>query len=99
MYVKHVSSRLRAQLVVVMAIAACLFFSPFVTKAYADGTFEITDWLSGYGSSSLQYIYSNNKAAMDAASTWSFSGSRVTIGANSGSSIQDFTVPTEHVPG
>ena len=94
MYVKHAPSRLRAQFAVVMAIAACLFFSPFVTKAYADGTFEITDWLSGYGSSSLQYIYSNNKAAMDAASTWSFSGSRVTIGASSGSSIQDFTVPT-----
>ena len=94
MYVKHVPSRLRAQFAVVMAIAACLFFSPFATKAYADGTFEITDWLSGYGSSSLQYIYSNNKAAMDAASTWSFSGSRVTIGASSGSSIQDFTVPT-----
>ena len=94
MYVKHVPSRLRAQFAVVLAIAACLFFSPFTTKAYADGTFEITDWLSGYGSSSLQYIYSNNKAAMDAASTWSFSGSRVTIGAGSGSSIQDFTVPT-----
>ena len=62
MYVKHVPSRLRAQFAVVLAIAACLFFSPFTTKAYADGTFEITDWLSGYGSSSLQYIYSNNKA-------------------------------------
>ena len=94
MYVKHVPSRLRAQFAVVMAIAACLFFSPFTTKAYADGTFEITDWLSGYGSSSLQYIYSNNKTAMDAVSTWSFSSSRVTIGASSGSSIQDFTVPT-----
>lgn len=94
MYVKHAPSRLRAQFAVVMAIAACLFFSPFVTKAYADGTFEITDWLSGYGSSSLQYIYSNNKAAMDTASTWSFSGSRVAIGAGSASSIQDFIVPT-----
>lgn len=94
MYVKHTLGKLRAQFVVVMAIAACLLFSPFVTKAYADGTFEITDWLSGYGYSSLQYIYSNNKAAMDAASTWSFSGSRVTIGAGSASSIQDFTVPT-----
>lgn len=94
MYVKHALGKLRAQLVVVMAIAACLFFSPFVTKAYADGTFEITDWLSGYGYSSLQYIYRNNKAAMDAASTWSFSGSRVSIGAGSASSIQDFTVPT-----
>lgn len=94
MYVKHALGKLRTQLVVVMAIAACLFFSPFVTKAYADGTFEITDWLSGYGYSSLQYIYRNNKAAMDAASTWSFSGSRVSIGAGSASSIQDFTVPT-----
>ena len=94
MYVKHVSSRFHAQLVVVMAIAACLFFSPFTTKAYADGTFEITDWLSGYGYSSLQYIYRNNKAAMDAASTWSFSGSRVSIGEGSASSIQDFIVPT-----
>lgn len=94
MYVKHAVNRLHTQLVVVMTIAACLFFSPFATKAYADGTFEITDWLSGYGYSSLQYIYSNNKTAMDAASTWSFSGSRVTIGASSGSSIQDFTVPT-----
>lgn len=94
MYVKHALGKLRTQLVVVMAIAACLVFSPFVTKAYADGTFEITDWLSGYGYSSLQYIYRNNKAAMDAASTWSFSGSRVSIGAGSASSIQDFTVPT-----
>lgn len=94
MCVKHALSKQHARLVIVMAIAACLFFFPFATKAYADGTFEITDWLSGYGYSSLQYIYSNNKAAMDAASTWSFSGSRVAIGAGSASSIQDFTVPT-----
>lgn len=71
MYIKHALSKQHAWLAVVMAIAACLFFLPFATKAYADGTFEITDWLSGYGYSSLQYIYSNNKAAMDAASTWS----------------------------
>lgn len=94
MYVKHAFSKQYARLVVAVAIAACLFFLPFATKAYADGTFEITDWISGYGYSSLQYIYSNNKAAMDAASTWSFSGSRVAIGAGSASSIQDFTVPT-----
>lgn len=94
MYVKHAFSKQYARLVVAVAIAACLFFLPFATKAYADGTFEITDWISGYGYSSLQYIYSNNKAAMDAASTWSFSRSRVAIGAGSASSIQDFTVPT-----
>ncbi len=49
MYIKHALSKQHAWLAVVMAIAACLFFLPFATKAYADGTFEITDWLSGYG--------------------------------------------------
>lgn len=86
--------RLHTSLAIVMAVVVCcLFFSPFATKALADGSFEISDWLSGYGFSSLQSIYRNNKSAMDAASTWKFTTSRVTVGGSS-STEKDFVFPT-----
>ena len=94
MHKKCVQRGLHARLAVAVAVVfCCLFFSPFATKALADGSFEISDWLSGYGSSSLQSIYKNNKPAMDAASTWKFTTSRVTVGGSS-STTTDFVFPT-----
>ena len=94
MHKKCVQRGLHVRLAVAVAVVVCcLFFSPFATKALADGSFEISDWLSGYGSSSLQSIYKNNKPAMDAASTWKFTTSRVTVGGSS-STTTDFVFPT-----